>query len=68
MPYLIVKGTFHIIGKQPDGDTIAFRPKNPEKWLKKAGMRIPVFTERCCSEFQRVFVQQSRRCNQNQQL
>lgn len=41
MPYLIVKGTFHIIGKQPDGDTIAFRPENPEKWLKKAGMRIP---------------------------
>ena len=41
MPYLIVRGTFHIVGKSPDGDTVAFRPLNKENWLKLTGKRVP---------------------------
>ena len=41
MPYLIVKGTFHIVGKSPDGDTVSFRPLNQEHWLKLTGERVP---------------------------
>lgn len=41
MPYLILKGTFHIVGKKPDGDTISFRASNLENWLKLAGKRVP---------------------------
>ena len=39
MPYMILKGTFHIVGKRPDGDTIAFRPSNPDHWLKPKWLR-----------------------------
>jgi hypothetical protein len=41
MPYLIVKGTFHIVGKSPDGDTVSFRPLNQGHWLKLTGQRVP---------------------------
>lgn len=41
MPYLIVKGTYHIVGKQPDGDTVGFRPADQEVWLKLTSMRVP---------------------------
>lgn len=36
MPYMILAGTYHIVGKRPDGDTVAFRPTNPDHWLKKS--------------------------------
>ncbi len=41
MPYLIVKGTFHIVGKSPDGDTVSFRPFDQGHWLKLTGKRVP---------------------------
>ncbi|MGD9100391.1 MAG: hypothetical protein PVF45_07915 [Anaerolineae bacterium] len=41
MPYLIVKGTFHVVGKSPDGDTVSFRPLNQEHWLELTGERVP---------------------------
>jgi hypothetical protein len=41
MPYLIIKGTFHIVDKSPDGDTVSFRPLNQEQWLKLTGVRVP---------------------------
>lgn len=41
MPYLIVKGTFRIVGKSPDGDTVSFRPFNQGHWLKLTGGRVP---------------------------
>ena len=34
MSFLLIKGTFHILGKQPDGDSIRFKPKN-KSLLKK---------------------------------
>ena len=41
MPYLIVKGTFHIVGKSPDRDTVSFRPFNQGHWLKLTGGGVP---------------------------
>jgi endonuclease YncB( thermonuclease family) len=35
MPYMILTGTFHIVGKRPDGDTVAFRPTNRDHWLNE---------------------------------
>lgn len=32
MPFLLIKGTFHIVGYQPDGDSIRFRADNPGVW------------------------------------
>lgn len=35
MPYMILSGSFHIVGKRPDGDTIAFLPTNGDHWLNE---------------------------------
>ena len=41
MPYLIVRGTYHIVEKRPDGDTISFRPFHQEHWLRIPQNRVP---------------------------
>ncbi len=39
--YLVIKGSFVIIGKSPDGDSVRFRPDNPELFKKlKRGYKI----------------------------
>lgn len=30
MPFTLIKGTFHVVGFSPDGDSIKFRPHDPE--------------------------------------
>jgi endonuclease YncB( thermonuclease family) len=34
MSFILIKGTFHILGKQPDGDSVRFKPQN-KNLLKK---------------------------------
>jgi len=40
MSFILIKGTFHIVGYSPDGDSIRFQAFNPENWQKLTG--IPV--------------------------
>ena len=37
MPFILIKGTFHVVGYSPDGDSIRFKAKNPENWSKIKG-------------------------------
>jgi len=32
MKYTLIKGTFHVVGQSPDGDSIKFRANNPARW------------------------------------
>lgn len=32
MKYLLIKGTYHVVGQSPDGDSIKFRAANPALW------------------------------------
>jgi hypothetical protein len=32
MPFLVIKGTFHIEGYSPDGVSVRFRADNKEHW------------------------------------
>jgi endonuclease YncB( thermonuclease family) len=37
MPMLCLAGTFHVLGAEPDGDSIRFRPDDPADWAKVPG-------------------------------
>jgi endonuclease YncB( thermonuclease family) len=37
MPFILIKGTFHVVGYSPDGDSIRFKAHNPEHWSKIQG-------------------------------
>jgi endonuclease YncB( thermonuclease family) len=37
MPMLCLAGTFHVLGTQPDGDSVRFRPNDPADWDKVPG-------------------------------
>jgi endonuclease YncB( thermonuclease family) len=37
MPFVLIKGTFHVEGYSPDGDSIRFRADNKEHWAKLSG-------------------------------
>ncbi len=34
MSFILIKGTFHILGKQPDGDSVRFKATNKKLWKK----------------------------------
>ena len=34
MSFILIKGTFHIVGKEPDGDSVRFKAKNRNLWKK----------------------------------
>ena len=34
MNYTLIKGTFHVVGQSPDGDSLKFRASNPKSWDK----------------------------------
>src|SRR5690349_1051786 len=34
MPFTVIKGTFHVVGYSPDGDSIRFQADNAANWLK----------------------------------
>ena len=42
MPFLLIRGTFHVVGKEPDGDTLGFAAKKKSNWKKLKG-RQPRF-------------------------
>ena len=37
MPFVLIKGTFHIEGYSPDGDSVRFKADNKEHWAKLSG-------------------------------
>ena len=37
MAFFLIKGTFHVTGYSPDGDSIRFRARNPDNWKKLSG-------------------------------
>ena len=37
MPFITIKGTFHITGYSPDGDSIRFKANNEANWNSLAG-------------------------------
>ena len=37
MSFILIKGTFHVVGYSPDGDSIRFKANNPEHWSKING-------------------------------
>ena len=37
MPFTLIKGTFHVVGYSPDGDSIRFQAQNPQLWSKIKG-------------------------------
>jgi len=37
MPFFIIKGTFHVLGYSPDGDSIRFQADNEANWSKLSG-------------------------------
>ncbi|MDD4163445.1 MAG: hypothetical protein PHW87_13300 [Methanothrix sp.] len=40
MPFTLIKGTFHVIGYSPDGDSIRFKAKDPALWKKLSGPTV----------------------------
>ncbi len=34
MTYYLIKGSFHVVGYSPDGDSIKFKANNPKRWDK----------------------------------
>jgi hypothetical protein len=32
MPFTLIKGTFHVVGYEPDGDSIRFQADHPQNW------------------------------------
>lgn len=40
MPFILIKGTFHVVGYSPDGDSIKFKAKNKSNWRKVEGKKI----------------------------
>lgn len=37
MPFYVIKGTFHVLGYSPDGDSIRFKANNKKNWTKLFG-------------------------------
>ena len=37
MPFIVIKGTFHVEGYSPDGDSVRFKADNKEHWTKLSG-------------------------------
>lgn len=39
MPFILIKGTFHVVGYAPDGDSLKFKANDDENWAKLSGPR-----------------------------
>src|SRR4051812_20502799 len=37
MPFIVIKGTFHVVGKSPDGDSVGFKADDSANWSKLTG-------------------------------
>jgi hypothetical protein len=40
MPFVVIKGTFHVEGYSPDGDSVRFMADNKEHWSKLSGRPV----------------------------
>ncbi len=40
MPFFVIKGTFHLKGYSPDGDSVRFKAANEEHWAKLFGPAV----------------------------
>jgi hypothetical protein len=40
MPFFVIKGTFHIEGYSPDGDSVRFRADDKQHWAKLSGRPV----------------------------
>ena len=41
MPFVVIRGTYHVKNYEPDGDSIRFQPDNPDDWARIRGRRRP---------------------------
>jgi endonuclease YncB( thermonuclease family) len=46
MPFFIIKGTFHVVGYSPDGDSIRFQADNEANWAKLTGPPVTLNARR----------------------
>lgn len=46
MPFFIIKGTFHVLGYSPDGDSIRFRADDETNWAKLSGPPVTLNARR----------------------
>lgn len=46
MPFSVIKGTFHVAGYSPDGDSIRFQADDEENWAKLAGPPVTLNARR----------------------
>jgi hypothetical protein len=37
MPFTVIEGVYHVVGKSPDGDSVGFRANDPANWTKLSG-------------------------------
>ena len=40
MPFVAIKGTFHVIGYSPDGDSVKFEANRAGNWSKLADHKV----------------------------
>lgn len=40
MPFIMIKGTYHVVGYSPDGDSIRFQADHPEHWALLSGPTV----------------------------
>lgn len=50
MKYTLIKGSFHVVGYSPDGDSLVFKAKNPARWDKIVTDHREVLEEKLTQE------------------
>jgi hypothetical protein len=46
MPFRVIKGTFHVVGYSPDGDSIRFKAENEQLWALLSGPPVSLNARR----------------------
>lgn len=49
MQYVLIKGSFHVVGFSPDGDSMMFKAENPAHWDRIGGDNKELFNEKLAS-------------------
>ncbi|MBK6793438.1 MAG: hypothetical protein IPG80_13090 [Anaerolineales bacterium] len=50
MKYLLIKGSMHVVGYSPDGDSMMFKAANPALWDGLENENKEIFTEKLTKE------------------
>lgn len=50
MKYTLIKGSFHVVGFSPDGDSMMFRAQNPVHWANIGGDNKALFEEKLAAQ------------------